>query len=95
LAYDGNPPCEICTTKQPDLAPENRLAWECWQILNVHGRPPGPLVPSSRDKKKQMMLRQPFEIEAAVKLLEALDGTQDDLEKILELERIIYPKMNQ
>jgi hypothetical protein len=75
--------------------PENQLAWECWQILNLHGRPPGPLVPSSTDKKRQRMMVMPFEIEAAVKFLEALDGTQDDLKKVLELERIIYPKMNQ
>lgn len=40
------------------------------------------------------MLVQPLDIRAAVTLIEALDGCQEDLEKVLELERIIYPKLN-
>jgi len=40
------------------------------------------------------MLVQPLDIRAAVVLIEALDGTREDLEKVLIIERIVYEKVN-
>jgi len=37
---------------------------------------------------------QPLDIRAALALIEALDGSREDLDKVLRLERLVYEKMN-
>lgn len=94
LVHDDKPPCHECPEADEGLRPENRLAWEIWQVLDRHGRPPGPLVPAE-EKGKQRFHTRPLDITAALALAEALDATREDLDKVLQIETIIYPSLNE
>jgi len=61
--------------------------------LHHYGRPVGPLV-AAKQKGQQRLMVMPLDINAVVALLEAMDATQDDLEKVLFIEQTVYPKLN-
>ena len=78
--YDGKPPCGEC--EKPTWDVENILAWDLWLMVNKRDRPVsfnGPL---------------PLSTQSVLNLCELYDASIEDFEKILEIDDIIFPKLN-
>lgn len=84
-AWDGSPPCEDCQRHcDIELMAANAPAWGLWAMLNEFERPyvaggmgaPSPL---------------PIKATDAHGLAERRGATTDDVDKVLRIERMMYP----
>jgi len=81
LKWDGDAETAPCHESQkPPLLSENVEPFELWMILNQFGRDLGFGI-------------SPIRLEAVMSLLECLGQTRESLEKILCIEKEIYPRL--
>lgn len=76
--HHEDPPCEECP-KPKDLFVESRLSWTLWCLCSGFSR------------GLSMSELAPINIDTALKLVEAYDGTVRDFESILLIESIALP----
>jgi len=89
-AYFDDPPCNMWNgifenapcheIKRPDLMFENAEPFEFWLILHQHARDVGFGFSSIR-------------LEAIIMLCEAYESPREYIDKILLIEKLIYPKL--
>ena len=79
--HDEDPPCNDCEFKPPEIHPENIFAMEAWGNLHALSRPIG------------MAGALPITTDSMINLLRFLGKGEDDLIKLIAIEKIVYEKI--